>query len=34
VLGSLLLFAILGGIMIGTRKVDWYGIGKGAIEHT
>ena len=28
VLGSLLLFAILGGVMVGTRKVDWYQLGK------
>jgi inner membrane protein len=28
VLGTLLLFAALGAVMIATRKVDWYGIGK------
>jgi len=28
VLGALLLFAALGAVMIATRKVDWYGIGK------
>jgi inner membrane protein len=28
VLGSLLLFTALGAVMIATRKVDWYGIGK------
>lgn len=28
VLGSLLLFAILGAIMVATRKVDWYQVGK------
>jgi inner membrane protein len=27
VLGSLLLFAILSGIMVATRKVDWYRLG-------
>lgn len=28
-LGSLLLFAVLGAIMIGTRKIDWYRVGQG-----
>lgn len=28
VLGTLLLFAALGAVMVATRKVDWYGIGK------
>jgi inner membrane protein len=28
VLGSLLLFAILAAVMVATRKVDWYAIGK------
>ncbi|WP_373990130.1 cell envelope integrity protein CreD [Duganella sp. BuS-21] len=28
VLGTLLLFTALGAVMIATRKVDWYGIGK------
>ena len=27
VLGSLLLFAVLAGVMIVTRKVNWYAIG-------
>ncbi len=26
-LGSLLLFAILAALMLGTRRVDWYGVG-------
>ncbi|QNA90221.1 cell envelope integrity protein CreD [Massilia sp. Dwa41.01b] len=30
VLGSLLLFAILGAIMVATRKVNWYQIGQAA----
>ncbi len=30
VLGSLLLFALLAALMIGTRKVDWYQITRGA----
>ena len=29
-LGTLLLFAALAGLMIGTRRIDWYGIGKEA----
>ncbi|MFB9242151.1 cell envelope integrity protein CreD [Massilia antarctica] len=28
VLGSILLFAVLGAVMVATRKVDWYQIGK------
>ena len=28
VMGSLLLFAILAALMVATRKVDWYQIGK------
>lgn len=30
VLGSILLFAVLSGVMVATRKVDWYQIGKAA----
>ncbi|AYM74377.1 cell envelope integrity protein CreD [Janthinobacterium agaricidamnosum] len=30
VMGSILLFAVLAAIMVATRKVDWYQIGKGA----
>ena len=30
VMGSILLFAVLAAIMVVTRKVDWYQIGKGA----
>jgi len=30
VLGSLLLFAVLAAVMVATRKVDWYQIGKAA----
>ncbi|OEZ77733.1 inner membrane protein CreD [Janthinobacterium sp. HH104] len=30
VMGSILLFAVLAVIMVATRKVDWYQIGKGA----
>jgi inner membrane protein len=29
-MGSLLLFAILAGIMVATRKVDWYRAGDAA----
>ena len=29
-LGTLLLFAALAGLMIGTRRIDWYGIGREA----
>jgi inner membrane protein len=29
VLGSLLLFAILAGIMVITRRIDWYALGRG-----
>ena len=28
VLGSILLFAVLAAIMLITRKLDWYGLGK------
>jgi len=28
VLGTLLLFTALGAVMVATRKIDWYGIGK------
>ncbi|WP_371865459.1 inner membrane CreD family protein [Duganella aquatilis] len=28
VLGALLLFACLGAVMVATRRVDWYEIGK------
>jgi inner membrane protein len=27
VLGAMLLFAVLAGIMVATRKVDWYRLG-------
>ncbi|HEX5612643.1 MAG TPA: cell envelope integrity protein CreD, partial [Burkholderiales bacterium] len=27
--GSLLLFALLAALMLATRKVDWYGVGRG-----
>ncbi|MDC8760317.1 cell envelope integrity protein CreD [Janthinobacterium fluminis] len=30
VMGSLLLFAVLAALMVATRKVDWYQVGKGA----
>jgi inner membrane protein len=30
VMGSILLFAVLAAIMVATRKVDWYQIGRGA----
>jgi inner membrane protein involved in colicin E2 resistance len=26
VLGSLLLFAVLGSVMVATRRVDWYAL--------
>ena len=26
-MGSVLLFALVGAIMVGTRKVDWYQLG-------
>ena len=29
-LGSLLLFFALAGLMLGTRRIDWYGLGKPA----
>ena len=28
VMGSILLFAILAAVMVATRKVDWYQLGK------
>lgn len=28
-LGTLLLFAALAGLMLGTRRIDWYGFGRG-----
>lgn len=31
-MGSLLLFAVLSGIMLATRKVDWYNLGKPATD--
>ena len=31
VMGSILLFAVLAAIMVATRKVDWYQVGKGAV---
>jgi inner membrane protein len=31
VLGSILLFAVLAAVMVVTRKVDWYQVGKGAV---
>ncbi|MFZ3004251.1 MAG: cell envelope integrity protein CreD [Undibacterium umbellatum] len=31
-MGSLLLFAVLSGIMLATRKVDWYKLGKPATD--
>jgi inner membrane protein len=27
-MGSLLVFAVLAGVMVLTRKLDWYGVGK------
>ncbi|WP_420213879.1 inner membrane CreD family protein [Janthinobacterium fluminis] len=30
VTGSLLLFVVLAALMVATRKVDWYQVGKGA----
>jgi inner membrane protein involved in colicin E2 resistance len=29
-LGSLLLFVALAGLMLGTRRIDWYGLGQPA----
>ncbi|MEG1050475.1 MAG: inner membrane CreD family protein, partial [Janthinobacterium sp.] len=29
VMGSILLFLVLAAIMVATRKVDWYQVGKG-----
>lgn len=34
VLGSILLFAVLAAVMVVTRKVDWYQVGKGAVVST
>jgi len=31
VLGSILLFAVLAAVMVVTRKVDWYQVGKGVV---
>ena len=31
VLGSILLFAVLAAVMVATRKVDWYQIGKAEL---
>lgn len=31
-MGSLLLFGLLGVVMVLTRKLDWYGVGKGKVE--
>ncbi len=31
VLGSALLFAVLSAVMVATRKVDWYALGKGDV---
>ena len=30
IMGSILLFAVLAAVMVVTRKVDWYQVGKGA----
>ena len=32
VMGSILLFAVLAAIMVVTRKVDWYQIGRGSAQ--
>ncbi len=32
VLGSILLFAVLSAIMVATRKIDWYSVGKGDLQ--
>ncbi|MBS7664280.1 cell envelope integrity protein CreD [Pseudomonas lalucatii] len=29
-MGALLVFGVLGGVMVLTRDLDWYGVGKGA----
>ena len=34
VLGSILLFAMLAAVMVATRKIDWYSIGKPVSERT
>ena len=31
-MGSLLLFGLLGTVMVLTRKLDWYGVGKRKVE--
>lgn len=31
VMGSILLFAVLAAVMVVTRKVDWYQVGKGSV---
>ncbi|SNS89175.1 cell envelope integrity protein CreD [Pseudomonas segetis] len=31
-MGSILVFVVLGGFMVLTRNLDWYGVGKGAAE--
>ena len=32
VLGSILLFSMLAAVMVATRKIDWYGIGKAEVR--
>jgi inner membrane protein len=34
VLGAILLFAVLAGIMVATRKVDWYALGESSATRT
>ena len=29
-MGSLLVFGVLGSVMVLTRKLDWYGVGRSA----
>jgi inner membrane protein len=29
-MGSLFLFVLLGAVMLGTRRIDWYALGKRA----
>ena len=31
IMGSILLFAVLAAVMVVTRKVDWYQVGKGSV---
>ena len=31
-MGSLLLFGLLGTVMVLTRKLDWYGVGTRKVE--